>query len=483
MSAQIRRLGIALVVLFGALFAQLNYVQVVRADKLATDPRNTRQATKDFSRARGTIQTADGVVVARSVDVDTQFKRLRQYPEGPLFAHVTGYFSFTFGTDGVERTYAGELSGRDFDVRVRQLEDVLSDQQMTANVTLTISKRMQEIARQALGNKKGAVVAVDPTNGAVRALWSYPSYDPNPLAGHTQAAVQDEWDRLQDDANKPLLPRTYRERYFPGSTFKVVTAAAAIDREPPLVTKNYPVLRDLDLPDTDKNLPNFGGGRCGGTLPQLLKVSCNTGFAQMGLDLGAEDMAAEADSFGFDSRPPIDLPVVAQSVFPEASTFRRNRPALAQSAIGQQDVRASPLHMAMVAAAIGNGGLAMKPHVVAEVRNSEGEVVRRLEGEPWKRFTRAETAAAVRDMMVGVVNGGTATRAAVPGAQVAAKTGTAQTVGDNAHAWLIAFAPAEAPKIAVAVIVESQDGVTEATGGRVAAPIARTVMQAALTGP
>ena len=483
MNTQIRRLGIALVVLFGALFAQLNYVQVVRADKLATDPRNTRQATKDFSRARGTIQTADGVIVARSVPVDTQFKRLRQYPEGPLFAHVTGYFSFTFGTDGVERTYAGELSGRDFDVRVRQLEDVLSDRQITANLTLTISKRLQQIAQQALGNKRGAVVAVDPTNGAVRALWSFPSYDPNPLSAHSQPAVQEEWDRLQANPLKPLLPRSFRERYFPGSTFKVVTAAAALDREPALVTKSYPVLRSLDLPDTDKNLPNFGGGRCGGTLPQLLKVSCNTGFAQMGLDLGAEDMAAEADAFGFDSRPPVDLPVVARSVFPEASTFRRNKPALAQSAIGQQDVRASPLHMAMVAAAIGNGGLAMTPHVVAEVRDSNGEVVRKLDGEPWKRFTSPQTAAAVRDMMVGVVNGGTATRAAVPGVQVAAKTGTAQTIGDNAHAWLIAFAPAEAPKIAVAVIVESQDGVNEATGGRVAAPIARTVMQAALSGP
>ena len=311
-------------------------------------------------------------------------------------------------------------------------------------------------------------------------MWSFPSYDPSPLSAHDQEAVQAAWNALQTDPNKPLLPRAYRQRYFPGSTYKVVTAAAALDHMPELATKNYPVLRELDLPQTNRTLPNFGGGRCGGTLPQLLRVSCNTGFGQMGLDLGAENMAAEAEAFGFNQRPPLDLPVVAASLFPEAGEFRQNLPALAQSAIGQQDVAASPLHMAIIAGAIGNGGVAMKPHVMAEIRDSEGELVRRYDEGEWKRFTSAATAGAVRDMMVGVVNAGTARGAAVPGVQVAAKTGTAQTTGDDAHAWLIAFAPAEAPTVAVAVIVESQPGVSEATGGRVAAPIARAVMQAAL---
>jgi penicillin-binding protein A len=480
MRKQVQRLGLALLGLFVALFAQLNYVQVVRADRLNDDPRNTRTATKDFARARGFIQTADGVVLAESVPVDSVFERLRRYPEGPLFAHISGYFSFTFGTEGVERTYASELSGRALEVRLERIEDLISEKDVTGNVTLTLRKSLQQVARDALGERKGSVVALDPRNGAVLAMWSFPSYDPSPLSAHDQEAVQAAWNALQTDPNKPLLPRAYRQRYFPGSTYKVVTAAAALDHMPELATKNYPVLRELDLPQTNRTLPNFGGGRCGGTLPQLLRVSCNTGFGQMGLDLGAENMAAEAEAFGFNQRPPLDLPVVAASLFPEAGEFRQNLPALAQSAIGQQDVAASPLHMAIIAGAIGNGGVAMKPHVMAEIRDSEGELVRRYDEGEWKRFTSAATAGAVRDMMVGVVNAGTARGAAVPGVQVAAKTGTAQTTGDDAHAWLIAFAPAEAPTVAVAVIVESQPGVSEATGGRVAAPIARAVMQAAL---
>lgn len=483
MTKQIQRLGLALMALFVALFAQLNYVQVVRADKLNNDPRNTRASTRDFSRARGFIQTADGVVLARSVPSDDVFKRQRQYPEKDLFSQITGYFSFTFGTAGVEQTYNDELAGRDIDVQLRRPGDLgkllKGGDDATGNVTLTLTKQAQLAAREALGNRRGSVVALDPTTGAVLALWSFPSFDPDPLAAHNQEAVRNTWAQLQTDANRPLLARSYRETYAPGSTFKVVTAAAALDRKPELATKNYPVLARLELPQSNRSLPNFGGGRCGGTLPQLLKVSCNTGFAQMGLDLGAGNLSAEANAFGFNERPPFDLRAVA-SAFPDVDAFDRNLPALAQSAIGQQDVRATPLQMAMVAAAIGNGGMAMKPHVMRDITDNEGDVVGEYGQEEWKRMTSAETAAAVRDMMIGVVNGGTATRVAIPGVQVAAKTGTAQTTGDNAHAWIIAFAPAEAPKVAIAVIVESQPGVSEATGGRVAAPIARTVMQAIL---
>lgn len=480
MERQIRRVGGALLVLICLLFLQLNYLQIVRADKLANDPGNVRKATRDFNRERGVIQTADGVVVAESVPTpDGKFKRLRRYPQGDLFAHVTGYLSFTFGTDGVENTYNDDLAGRS--AEVTQVRDVLSDRVRTGNVTLSISKGLQQVAREALGNRRGSVVAVNPTNGAVLAMWSFPSFDPNPLAAHDQRAVQSSWKALQADASKPLLARSYRERFAPGSTFKVVTAAAALERAPELVTKAYPRLRELDLPRSEANLPNFGGNSCGGTLPDLLKVSCNTGFAQMGLDLGAERLAGEARDFGFAARPPIDMNAPAASEFPEASTFRRNEPALAKSAIGQQDVSATPLEMALVAAGVANGGVVMRPHVMAEVRDSEGQVVRTAPSEPWLRAMSPANAAILRDMMVSVVNGGTATRAAVPGVQVAAKTGTAQTVGDNSHAWLVAFAPAEAPRVAVAVIVESQPGLGDTvTGGRVAAPIAQAVLAAAL---
>lgn len=482
MNRQIRKLGVVLMVLFAALFLQLNRIQVVDADKLSNAPGNTRNATRDFSRARGNIISGDGVVLARSIDSDDAFKRLRQYPEHDLFGHITGYFSFTFGNDGVERTYNNMLAGRD--LAVRQFRDVLADRTITSDVTLTITKRVQQAARDALGNRKGAVVALNPTDGSVLAMWSFPSYDPEPLSAHSQKDVQATWDRLNDDPNRPMLPRSYRRAYAPGSTFKVVTAAAALEQAPELVAKSYPSLKTLDLPQTDKDLPNFGGSTCGGPLVQLLKVSCNTGFAQMGLDLGADKLAGQARKFGFAATPPLDLPAVAGSVFPEASTFKRNLPGLAQSAIGQQDVNATPLEMALVAAGIANNGVIMKPHVMAEVRDSEGRVVRKAEPSPWMTAMRPENVAALREMMIGVVNGGTATRIALPGIQVAAKTGTAQTTGDNSHAWIIGFAPAEAPRVAIAVIVESQEGLGDTvTGGRVAAPIARAVLQAALTGP
>ncbi|MGH9178386.1 MAG: peptidoglycan D,D-transpeptidase FtsI family protein [Acidimicrobiales bacterium] len=482
MDRQIRRLGLVLLAMFLALFIKLNDLQVVRADKLASAPGNTRQAVRDFSRERGVIQTADGAVVAQSVPVDDEFERLRQYPEGELFAHVSGWFSFTYGAEGVERTYNSDLAGRSLELR--RLTDLVSDRVRTGNVTLTLSKNIQQVARDALGTRKGAVVALNPTDGAVLALWSYPSFDPNPLAGHDQAAVQASWAQLQGGADQPLLPRAYRRSYAPGSTFKVVTAAATLERRSDLVGKAYPAMRELDLPQTDANLPNFGGSNCGGALPDLLRVSCNTGFAQMGIDMGAEALAGEAGDFGFNQRPPLDLPAAARSAFPEVGSFERDIPGLAKSAIGQQDVAATPLQMALVAAGVANGGVVMKPHVMAEIRDDEGEVVRSYQPETWKTAMSPQNAAALRDMMVNVVNRGTAGRAAVPGVQVAAKTGTAQTVGDNSHAWLIAFAPAEAPRVAVAVIVESQPGLGDTvTGGRIAAPIAQAVMSAVLATP
>lgn len=479
MDRQIRRLGVAMLVLFSALFVRLNHIQVVEAEELQNKPGNTRKATKDFARDRGVIQTADGVVLAQSVPVDGMFKRLRQYPEHELFGHVTGFFSFTYGATGLERTYNDDLAGRS--ERLRRVRDLLSDRVRTGNVSITASKRVQTVARDALGNRRGAVVALDPTTGAVLALWSFPSYDPSRLAVHDQKEVQRAYQQLVTDPAKPMLSRAHQERYAPGSTFKVVTAAAALEKAPELTTRSYPTLRELDLPQTNRNLRNFGGGSCGGTLPDLLRVSCNTGFAQIGLDLGAEKLVDEARAFGFDSKPPIDLPAAAISAIGE-NDLARNKPALAYSAIGQQDVAASPLAMALVAAGIANNGVIMKPHLLAEIRDSDGQVVRTAEPEEWKKPMSPENAATLRDMMVAVVNNGTAGRAKVPGAQVAAKTGTAQTVGDNAHAWLIAFAPAEAPKVAVAVIVESQPGLGDnQTGGRVAAPIASAVIRAALS--
>jgi peptidoglycan glycosyltransferase len=485
MNKQIRSLGVVLMALFVVLFGFLNYWQIVDAEDLNAHPANTRAVVRDFTRARGAIQTADGVVLARSVDSNDDFKLQRQYPEGALFGPVTGYFSFSFGTDGVERTYNDLLTGRDRKVELRRLGDILLEKDRTANVTLTLTKRLQQVASDALGTRRGAVVALDPRDGAVLAMVSFPSYDPTPLAGHNLDTVRGTWDLLNAAADKPLLPRTFRERYFPGSTFKVVTAAAALANGaspdgPPV----FPTRRSLPLPQTaGQSLANFGGGSCGGDIANALRVSCNTAFAQLGLDLGGVKLGAGAEAFGFNRRPPLDLPNVASSFFPDGESLDGNKPALAKSAIGQQDVSASPLQMGLIAAAIANNGTAMVPHVFAEARNSDGEVVQRFKPRPWAQAVPPPVAAQMRDLMVGVVARGTGRRAAIPNVAVAGKTGTAQTGRDSSHAWFICFAPADAPTVAVAVILENQSNVNEVTGGVDAAPIARTVVEAALAQP
>jgi len=480
---QIRGLGIALVVLFGALFVQVNYLQVFAADRLNDHPANTRTVVRDFSAPRGVVQTADGVVVARSVETDDQFERRREYPEGPLFAHVTGYFSFTYGSDGVERTYNDELVGRDREINLDDLRDLLVDTDRTGDITLTISAALQRVAADALGQREGAVVALDPRTGAVLAMVDYPTYDPNPLADHDQSVVRQAWSGLEADPARPLVPRAYRERYFPGSSFKVVTAATALEAGVATPTEPvYPTLRELPLPLTDQTLSNFAGEACGGNLTESLRRSCNTTFARVGLDVGAADLAAGARAFGFASVPPFDLPFGVASTFPEAEAFERNEPALAKSAIGQQDVAATPLQMALVASAIANDGVIMEPHVLGEVRADDGTLIRKFEPREWRRAVPARVAYEVRDMMVGVVQGGTGRAAQIPGVTVGGKTGTAETGRDTSHTWFVAFAPAEAPEVAVAVVLADVPNAEDPQGGRLAAPVARTVLEAALAG-
>ncbi len=481
MNSQIRRLGILLMVLFSALFVQLNWLQVIDANDLNNHPSNSRAVVRDFIQPRGVIQTSDGAIIAQSVPSNDAFKLQRQYPLGELFAHVTGYFSFTYGSEGVEKEYNDALTGHvarnSFDPR-----DLLVERDKTANVTLTLSRSLQQLATDQLGERKGSVVALDPRTGAVLAFADYPSYDPNTLASHNQDSVRQSWTDLNADRSKPLLPRTYRERYPPGSSFKVVTTATALATGTATPTQPvYPTLRELPLPQAGgQTLQNFGGGTCGGPLPEALRVSCNTAFAQLGLDLGAQKLSAGADAFGFNKTPPIDLPYAAESFFPPASAFDRDKPGLAKSAIGQQDVAATPLQMALVAAGIANNGVIMTPHVLAEVRDAEGEVLERFDPKPWVTATPPDVAHTTRDMMVGVVQGGSGTRAQIPGISVAGKTGTAQTGLDKSHVWFIAFAPADAPRIAVAVMLEDQPSTNEATGGALAAPIAQAVMRAAL---
>jgi peptidoglycan glycosyltransferase len=477
---QIRRLGVAMLVLFGILFVQLNITQVLRADDYAKKPTNTRAVVRDYERPRGQIVSADGSILARSVKVEGSDKRRREYPEHELFAGITGYFSLRYNKDGVERSYNEELAGRGGATSVNNIVDAILEDDPTRDVHLTINKAVQQAARDALGTRPGAVVALDPRDGSILAMWGFPSYDPEAISQLDNKASERGWGLLNADPRKPLLPRAFRESYFPGSTFKVVTSTAglasgAVTPEQP----SYPRSRQYVPPQTKRPIKNFGGETCGGTLFDILRVSCNSAFAQMGVDIGAERLVGTARDFGFGDRVPLDMPAVARSDIESPEFFKHNLPLLAQTAIGQQ-VRATPLQMALVAATVANGGREMKPHVMAEVRDRGGDVVRRYHPEVWHTVMSPEIAATVRDAMVQVAQRGTATALQVPGVTTAGKTGTAQLGNGTSHAWIIGFAPAEAPRVVVAVIVEAQPGASEQTGGRVAAPIGRAVLQAAL---
>lgn len=483
MNRQVRRLAIVLMVVYLALFVQLNVVTVVRADEYRDHPDNTRALQRDFGRPRGSIVTADGVVAAESVEVTGDFERLRRYPEGDLYAHSVGYLSFDFGAGGLERTLNDLLSGASDEVSLQTFGDLLFDSERTADVMLTLRDDVQKVAKEALGERKGSVVALDPRDGSVLALWTWPAFDPNLLSSHDLAAVSDYREVLLDDPDTPLLAKAYRERFAPGSTFKVVTATAGL--ETGTVTQDEPVYPDVTEyvpPQTERPIRNFGGASCGGALAEILARSCNTSFAEMAIDIGAEPMETTARSFGFDDTPPIDLPDPADSVFPDADFFEVNQPLLAQSGIGQFEVAATPLQMALVAAAVANDGVVMEPGVVAEIRDSDGRLVESLDPRVWHQAMDVATAETMRNLMVGVVENGTASSVGLPGVRVGAKTGTAELSQerDDTHAWMIAFAPAEAPTVAVAVIVEGEEGLGTQTGGSVAGPVARAVLEAAL---
>jgi len=481
MNKSIRAFGVVVMALFVAMAAQLTNLQVVQAHKLGHDPRNTRQAIADISRPRGAIQTADGVVLAQSLPSGDPYKFQRVYPQKSLFSFVTGYLSIRYGAEGAERTYGDDLSGRKLPVRVSDLQHLLDPSQRTANVTLTMSSALQKAAIAALGRRVGAVVALDPRDGSILALTSQPDYDPNELASHSPSLEQAAFKTLTADPLHPMQPRVYRESYAPGSTFKVVTASAVYDHKPDLASKTYPVLNALSLPLTTNQLHNFGGESCGGQLPDLLRLSCDTGFAAVGLDLGPDVLSGEAAQFGFNQAPPLDLPGVFPARFPPAASFNRALPLLAFSAIGQSNVSATPLQMALVASGIANHGVIMTPHVMKEVRDSEGNVVSSYAPRPWLTATSAPTADQVRTLMVSVVTGGTGTAVAIPGVTVAAKTGTAEVDAAHTNAWMIAFAPAENPTVAVAAVLPGLTGVgNEVTGGVQAAPIVRAVLVAAL---
>jgi len=470
-------------VLILVLVAQLTYLQVVDANKLANDPRNARKAESEYNHARGNIETADGTIVAKSVPTTGDFKYLRQYPQSDLFAEVSGYQSFVdlVGKSGVEATYNKVLTGRDTSLQLSNLGDLLNGKANTNNVVLSLTQAAQQAAKDALGGQKGSVVALDVKTGAVLAMYSNPSYDPNGLSVHDSQKVQTTYNAITSPLfGEPAKARAYTLRYPPGSTFKVITSKSAI--ETGLATPDQPVFADSDsfkIPGVTKPLFNFGREVCGGSLLESLVVSCNATFAALGYQLN-DKFPPQMETCGINHQPPIDLePSAVVSVGPQVGA---DKARFALAGIGQGDVFTSPLQMALIAAGIANGGVIMQPHVVKEITNTDGKTVRTIDPQPWTTCMSPQTSAALTGMMVDVVQRGTGIAAQIDGVTVAGKTGTAQTSPDKPpHAWFIAFAPAEAPRYAVAVLVENGGAYNEtATGGAVAAPVAKQVLQALL---
>jgi peptidoglycan glycosyltransferase len=482
MNRPIRRVATAALVLFGLLFLNVNYLQVVHAESLRNDPRNNRLLLDEYSSPRGDVIAGRSTLVESKATKD-RLKYLRVYAGGRddiarAFAPITGSYSLVYGATGIERAYNDLLSGNDDRLFVSRVSDLLTGRtRQGGNVLLTVDPDLQLLAAQALGGRRGAVVALDPRTGAILALVTSPSYDPNDLSSHDPGKIRDTNKRLSADPNHPLRDRAAEEVYPPGSTFKVITAAAALESG---LTPDSPVdcAREITLPLTrGVKLRNFGGESCAPkvTLTQALQHSYNTAFATLGMKVGAAKVQEMAERFGFNTRPDLPLRTVP-SVFPQGL----NAPQTAQASIGQFDVRATPLQMAQVAAAVANGGRLMKPYVVSQVLGPDLASLQKARPEVQSQVFSQATAGALTQMMIAVVQGGTGTRAQIPGVTVAGKTGTAQNAGAP-HAWFIGFAPAEAPTIAVAVLVENGgNGGDAATGGRIAAPIAQAVMAARL---
>ncbi|MCW2808586.1 MAG: cell division protein FtsI [Marmoricola sp.] len=494
MNKPIRNLSVACMLLFVSLLVNATYVQYYEADdltNLAKHPDNKRVRDAEFSRERGAILVR-GKAVAESNRSHDAYKFQRVYPQGPEYAHLTGYFSRDWGLGGIEATKNSILSGSDSTLFVNRVIDLVDNQSPKGgSVSLTVDPDAQRAAYdglKALGTDvRGAVVAIEPSTGKILAMVSSPSYNPNRLASHDFSEVGKVKQSLEKNPLGPLNNRAIEEVLPPGSTFKLVTAAAALDSGKYKPDSLVPGGAALDLPQTTKDLVNESRGSCGGdkiTFTRALQVSCNVSFGDVGLKVGADKIRSTAEKFGFGKRFFNDLDDAltrqALSRFPE----KPDAPQTALSAIGQFDVAATPLQMAMVGAGIANDGVVMKPYLVDEIKSPKLDVINKTEPQqmPDQPAMSSSASRDLRQMMVAVVQGGTGRTAQIPGVEVAGKTGTAQSSPDRPpYAWFVSFAPAQTPAVAVAVLVQDA-GVArdQISGSGLAAPIAKAVMEAVI---
>ena len=490
MNASLRRISVIVMALIVLLLLNATYTQVFTADGLRADPRNQRVLLDEYSRQRGQI-TAGGQLLAYSVAIDSRFRFLRVYPNPAVYAPITGFYSLRYSSSGLERAEDPVMNGSDERLFGRRLADFFTGRDPRGGtVDTTINPLVQQAGwnamQQGCGGPpcKGAVVALEPSTGKILAMVSSPSYDPNLLASHTPEEQSQAWQRLRDDPDSPLTNRAISETYPPGSTFKVVTSAAALQAgaDP---NEQLTAAAKIPLPDSTATLENYGGTPCGSnptvSLTQAFALSCNTAFVQLGLATGADALRSMAHSFGLDSTPSVIPLQVAEStvgLIPDAA-------ALGMSSIGQKDVALTPLEDAEVAAAIANSGVMMQPYLIDSLKGPDLSTISTTAPYQQRRAVSPQVAAKLTELMVGAEKVAQQ-KGAIPGVQIASKTGTAEHGTDPRHtpphAWYIAFAPAQTPKVAVAVLVEGGADRLSATGGALAAPIGRAVIEAALQG-
>ena len=489
MNTSLRRISVMIMGLVVLLLANATLTQVFTADSLRSDPRNQRVLLDEYSRQRGQI-SAGGQLLAYSESTQGRFRFLRVYPNPLAYAPVTGFYSLSYSSTGLERAEDTILNGSDSRLFGRRLADFFTARDPRGgNVATTINPPVQQAAWDALrsgcdGPCDGAVVALEPSTGKILALVSSPSYDPNLLATHDVTEQAAAWGALRDNPASPLLNRAISETYPPGSTFKVLTTAAALQagETPEAVLTAVPA---ITLPNSTAMLENFGGEPCGDgpttTLSYAFAHSCNTAFVQLGIHTGAEALRSTSRAFGVDVVPaPIPLQVAESTIGPISDDA-----SLGMSSIGQKDVALTPLQNAMIAATVANKGITMQPHLVESLIGPDLVNIATTEPSQVRRAVPAKVADTLKDLMVAAEQV-TQQKGAIAGVQIASKTGTAEHGTDPRntppHAWYIAFAPAHAPKVAVAVLVENGGNRLSATGGAVAAPIGRATIAAALRG-
>ncbi|MGY6023904.1 peptidoglycan D,D-transpeptidase FtsI family protein [Streptomyces spinosirectus] len=491
MNKPLRRIAIFCGLLVLALLVRDNWLQYVKADSLKDDPKNRRVTIARYSTPRGDI-IVDGDPITGSTKTsksglnDLEYKRT--YKDGAMWAPVTGYASQAFGANQLESIEDGILTGTDDRLFFRNTLDMITGKQKQGgNVVTTLNAAAQKAAYNGLKSQggKGAVAAIDPSTGKILALASYPSYDPSSFAGNSTDTDSKAWQKLQKKVNPadPMLNRALRETYPPGSTFKVVTAAAALENG---LYNSADSATDSPLPyimkGTTTELKNEGNIPCkNATLRTALRVSCNTVFGKIGADLGNEKMLSEAKKFGFDQEQ-FTPTRSAASVFSD----NMNSSQTALSSIGQYNTAATPLQMAMVASAVANDGKLMKPYMVDKLQSSNLDTIAQTDPQEMSQPLSSKNAQILQSMMETVVKEGTGTNAQIPGVTVGGKTGTAQhgvANSKNPYAWFISYAklPDGSSPVAVATVIEDDHANRDdISGGGLAAPIAKSVMEAVI---